>query len=589
MGADAWFTLIVVVAMLFALTREVLPPAAVVLAATTTLLVTGVIDEEQAFSGFSNAAPLTVAALYVLARGVEKSGLLGPLVGRLLGNPRSVGRLALGRLLLPTAGASAFLNNTPLVGSLIPEVTGWANRHGISPSRLLLPISYAAILGGTLTVIGTSTNLVVSGLLEESGAAPLGIFEITPLGAVVAVVGLTVVIGLAGLLIPARRSADAMLTEGIREFTVQMEVEAGGKLDGLAVADAGLRNLKGVYLAEIQRAAGRVIAPVEPDRILSGDDRLIFVGRSDQIVDLQRMAGLSAGARDQVEAIDSPQHTFFEAVVGPGGSLVGRTLEEVDFRRRYQGVVIAIHRAGHRVRAKLGGERLRTGDTLLVLADRDFRARFREGLDFLLVARLGGPTPSASSKAPLVGAIAATMVILAALEILPILQGALLAGAALLATRVLSFGEARNAIDLDVVLLIAAAFGVGAAIESSGLAGQLANGLVSGLDGLGDVGIIFGIVLSTTLLTELITNNAAAVVIFPIALSVAAETGLDERAIAIAVAITASSSFLTPMGYQTNTMVYGPGGYRFTDYLRLGIPLNLVVITSITAMTLALS
>ncbi|MGB6426340.1 MAG: SLC13 family permease, partial [Solirubrobacterales bacterium] len=210
-------------------------------------------------------------------------------------------------------------------------------------------------------------------------------------------------------------------------------------------------------------------------------------------------------------------------------------------------------------------------------------------LDFLLVARLGGPTPSASSKAPLVGAIAATMVILAALEILPILQGALLAGAALLATRVLSFGEARNAIDLDVVLLIAAAFGVGAAIESSGLAGQLANGLVSGLDGLGDVGIIFGIVLSTTLLTELITNNAAAVVIFPIALSVAAETGLDERAIAIAVAITASSSFLTPMGYQTNTMVYGPGGYRFTDYLRLGIPLNLVVITSITAMTLALS
>ncbi|MGB2851463.1 MAG: SLC13 family permease [Solirubrobacterales bacterium] len=589
MGVDAWFTLIVVVAMLVALAREVLPPAAVVLAATTTLLVTGVIDEEQAFSGFSNSAPLTVAALYVLARGVEKTGVLGPMIGRLLGNPRVVGRLAMGRLLVPTAGASAFLNNTPLVGSLIPEVTGWANRHGISPSRLLLPISYAAILGGTLTVIGTSTNLVVSGLLEESGAPPLGIFEITPVGAVVAFVGLTVVIGLAGRLIPERRSADELLSEEIREFTVQMEIEAGGKLDGLTIEDAGLRHLEGVYLAEIQRAGGQVIAPVEPDRILLGADRLIFVGRSDQIIDLQRMPGLAAVDRNQVEAIDSPQHTFFEAVVGPGSSLVGQTLEEVDFRRKYQAVVIAIHRAGDRVRAKLGGEQLRVGDTLLVLADREFRSRFREGRDFLLVARLGGPTPSASRKAPLVGAIAATIVILAALDILPILQGALLAAGALIATRVLSFGEARNAINLDVVLLIAAAFGVGAAIESTGLAEQLANGLVGGLDGLGDVGIIFGIVLATTLLTELITNNAAAVVIFPIALSVAVETGLDERAIAIAVAITASSSFLTPMGYQTNTMVYGPGGYRFSDYLRLGIPVNLVVAVAITGMTLALS
>lgn len=588
MSFDAWFTLFTVLAMLFVLTRDVLPAAAVVLAATTTLLVVGVIDEEQAFSGFSNSAPLTVAALYVLARGVEKTGVLGPMISRLLGNPEAVGRGALARLLVPTAGASAFLNNTPLVGSLIPEATAWATRHGISASRLLLPISYAAILGGTLTVIGTSTNLVVSGLLEESGAEPLGIFEITPVGAVVAVCGLTVVIALAGLLVPERRSADAILSGEIREFTVQMEVEAGGSLAGKTVEEAGLRHLEGVYLAEIQRAS-RVIAPVEPDRALRDSDRLIFVGRSDLIVDLQRTPGLVPLDRDQVEAIDSPQHTFFEAVVGSGGDLVGRTLEEVDFRRRYQGAVLAIHRAGDRVRAKLGTERLRTGDTLLVLADREFRTRFREGRDFLLVARIGGPTPSASRKAPLVGLIAATVVTLAALDVLPILQAALLAAAALIATKVLSFGEARNAIDLDVVLLIAASFGVGAAIESTGLAADIATTLTGALGGLGDAGIVFGIVLATTVLTEVITNNAAAVVIFPIALSVAAETGLDERAIAIAIAVTASSSFLTPMGYQTNTMVYGPGGYRFTDYLRLGVPVNLVVAVAITAMTVALA
>jgi len=587
-GADAWFTLIVVVAMLIVLSRDRLPPAAVVLGATTTLLVTGVIDEEQAFSGFSNPAPLTVAALYVLARGVEKTGVLGPMVSRLLGNPREVGRVALGRLLVPTAGASAFMNNTPLVGTLIPEVTAWANRHGIAPSKLLLPISYAAILGGTLTVIGTSTNLVVSGLLEESGAEPLGIFEITPVGAVVVAVGLAVVIGLAGLLVPDRRGADALVSDEIREFTVQMEVEPEGRLAEATVGDAGLRNLEGVYLAEIQRS-GRIISPVDPDRMLVGGDRLVFVGRADLVIDLQRMPGLVTVDRDQVEAIDSPQHTFFEAVVGPSGDLVGNTLEQVDFRRRYQGVVIAIHRAGERVRAKLGAERLRSGDTLLVLADRDFRNRFREGRDFLLVARLGGPSPSATRKAPLVGAIAASVVILAALDVLPILQGALLAAGALIATRVLSFGEARNAVDLEVVLLIAAAFGVGAAIESTGLATRVADTLVGSLGGLGDVGVVFAIVVATTLLTEVITNNAAAVVILPVALSVAADTGLDERTVAIAIAVTASSSFLTPMGYQTNTMVYGPGGYRFTDYLRLGIPVNAAVAVAITAMTLALS
>jgi di/tricarboxylate transporter len=586
--ADAWFTLFVVLATLVVLSRDVLPPAAVVLGATTTLLVTGVIDEEQAFSGFSNPAPLTVAALYVLARAVEKTGVLGPMVTRLLGSSRTVRRRSLARLLVPTAGASAFLNNTPLVGMLIPEVTTWAGKRGVSVSKLLLPISYAAILGGTLTLIGTSTNLVVSGLLEESGQDPLGIFEITPLGACVAVAGLTILIGLGSRLLPDRRPADALVTGDIREFAVQMEVTDGGQLDGLTVEEGGLRHLEGVYLAEIQRGDD-LITPVNPNRTLRGGDRLVFVGRSDLVVDLQRTPGLTSVEDEHMREIDSPQHTFFETVVGPASPLVGQTLEEADFRIRFQAVVVAIHRAGDRVRAKLGQERLQAGDTLLLLADPDFRRRNREGRDFLLVARIGGPSPSASSKAPLVAAIVVAVILLAALEVLPILQGALVAAAALIGTRVLTFGEARNSIDLDVVVLIAAAFGIGAAMESTGLAGEIANTLVTTFDDLGDVGIIFGIVLATTLLTEVITNNAAAVVIFPIAVAVAAASGLDERAMAIAIAVTASSSFLTPMGYQTNTMVYGPGGYRFTDYLRIGIPINLAVAVTITAFTAAVA
>jgi di/tricarboxylate transporter len=585
---EAWLTLAVVVAMLVALAREVAPPAALVLAATVTLLITGVIDETEAFAGFSNPAPLTVAALYVLARGAEKTGLMGPLVARLLGNRPRVGRGTLARTLFPAAGISAFINNTPLVAMLIPEVTSWCAKRGISPSRLLLPLSYAAILGGTITVIGTSTNLVVSGLLEESGREPFSLFEITPVGGASALVGLALLVGIVPALLPTRRGAEQALTEEMREFVVEMEVEPSGRLEGASVEDAGLRHLAGVHLVEIERG-DRLISPVPPTTLLSGGDRLTFVGQADLVVDLQRTAGLRSAEDKHLLAVESPQHTFFEAVIGASSSLVGRTLIESDFRARFGAAVVAIHRAGSRVRGKLGEVQLRVGDTLLLLADRDFRSRWRESGDFLLVARLGGAPPSATRKAPIVAVTALAVIVLAGFEVLSILQLALLAAAVMIVAQVLTVGEARNAIDLDVIVLIAAAFGVGAAIESTGLAATVAGGLVDLLGPLGELGIVLGVVVATSLLTEVITNNAAAVVIFPIAIAVAAEAGLDPRAMAIAIAVTASSSFLTPLGYQTNTMVYGPGGYRFTDYLRAGIPLNIAVVAVITAMTLAIA
>ena len=574
--------------MFVALAREILPPAAIVLGGTVALLMIGVIDDEEAFAGFSNAAPLTVAALYVLARAAEKTGLLGPLVERLLGHEPRIGRKSLVRLLVPTAGISAFINNTPLVGMLIPEVTSWAARRKASASRLLLPISYAAILGGSVTVIGTSTNLVVSGLLEESGEEPLGLFELTPIGGVSALVGLAVLIGLVPRLLPDRRAVGEDLSEEIREFTLSMEVVPRDRLEGMTVEDAGLRQLEGVYLVEVVRNS-QVIAPVGPRTRLRGDDRLTFAGRVDLVVDLQRMRGLRSTEEEHLSAVESPEHTFYEAVIGPASPLVGRTPAQADFRNRYGAAVLAIHRAGETVPAKLGQVTLRSGDTLLLLASPAFRDRWKEGPDFLLVAQLGGPPPSASRKAPLVGVIALAVIALAAFEVVPILHAALLAAAALIATRVLTVAEARDAVDLDVIILIAAAFGIGAAIETTGLAAELAEVFVDAIGPLGDVGIILAIVVATTLITEVITNNAAAAVLFPIAIAVSESAGLDPRTIAIAIAVTASSSFLTPLGYQTNTMVYGPGGYRFTDYLRAGIPVNICVVMAITAMTWALA
>lgn len=581
MTADAWITAAVLLGTLGLLAISRFPPAGVVLGATVMLLVTGVIDTSQAFSGFANPAPLTVAALYVVARAVQKTGLVSPLTTRVLG--RSAGTTALARMAVPAGAASAFLNNTPLVAMLIPDVAGWARRRNIPASRYLMPLSYAAILGGMVTTIGTSTTLVVSGLLEAQGMEPLGIFEVTKIGLPLAVVGLATLVFISARLVPSRRGAPELAESSSRDFVVSMEVQAGGPLVGRTVADAGLRDLDGVYLVEIERGH-ESITPPNPDVVLQGDDLLTFAGRVDQIVDLQQTRGLHSSEHQHVLEIDSPQHTFFEAVIGRSSVLSGRTLKEARFRSRYQAAVVAIHRDGRRVDAKLGEVRLRPTDTLLVLARPGFAQRWRANTDFLLVAHVGGEPPGATERAPLVGAVVLAVVLVSAFGLLPILQAALLGAGALVVTRVLTYSEARDAIDLDVVVLIAAAFGLGAAMESSGLASEVATGFTDAFAGWGDPGLLLGIVLATVLLTEVVTNNAAAVVVLPVALSIAEPAGLDLRIVAIMVALAASASFLTPIGYQTNTMVYGPGGYRFGDYARAGWPLTVVVVVMLTVL-----
>ena len=576
---EAWLTLAVLVGTLVFLAREVMPPSVTVLSAGVVLLVAGVLTPEQAFSGFSNPAPITVAALFVLARAVDKTGALQPLVAGTLGRGRSA-RGALTRVLFPTAAASAFLNNTPIVAMLVPQVSDWAQRHGLSPSRFLMPISYAAILGGVVTAIGTSTNLVVSGLLEANGLEPLGMFELSRIGLPLAVAGVILLILLAPVLLTERRPARLPIGEEMREFAVSMRVKTGGPLDGVTVEEGGLRHLEGVFLVEIERD-GEIIAPVTPTTVLHGGDRLVFVGRVDLIVDLQATRGLVSSEEPHLSDLDTARHTFFEVVVGPASPLVGKTLREVQFRSRFQAAVIAIHRAGERVRAKLGGVRLRVGDTLVLLSDRDFRERWRERNVFLLVSRLGGTPPTATTHAALVGVVTLAIVLGAAAGVLPILHLSLLGAMGLVLMGVLTPGEARNSVDLDVILVIAGAFGLGAAMEVSGLAATVADLLVRVFGRYGPLGGLLGVVLATVALLNVISNNATAVLMFPVALATAAELGANPRAFAVAVAVTASASFLSPIAYQTNLMVYGPGGYRFGDYARLGAPLTVLVILGV--------
>jgi di/tricarboxylate transporter len=574
---QAWYTLTVVAATVYVLARDLMAPAAAVVGAMIALLVAGVVGPADALQGFGNPAPITVAALYVLARAVDKTGGLQPLVNATLGGAKGR-RWPLVRLLTPTALASGFLNNTPIVAMLSPQVTEWAERRGLSPSRFLMPLSFATILGGVVTVIGTSTNLVVSGLMEQDGLGAMGMFEISRLGLPVAAAGLALVVLLAPLVLPDRRQPrQALAGEGAREFVVSMRVVEGGTLDGRAVEEGGLRHLQGVFLVEVERG-NDLIAPVAPTTVLRGGDLLTFVGKADLVLDLQNQRGLASAEAKHVDRFDTHRHTFFEVVIGASSPLAGKTLREAEFRGRYQAAVIAIHRAGQRVTAKLGGVRLKVGDTLLLLTDPEFGTRWRDRQDFLLAARVGGTPPAVARKAWLVGVIGAGVVLLAGSGLLPILQASLVAGILLVVFGVLTAGEARGAIDLDVILVIAASFALGAAIERSGLADILGGQVMLGFAGFGPRGILLGIVLATILLTEMITNNAAAVLVFPIGMAVAERAGLDPRGVALAIAVSASASFLTPIGYQTNTMVYGPGGYRFGDYARLGAPLTVIVI-----------
>ena len=576
---QAWTTLGVTIATLLSLARDWAAPAHTMLGAAITLLLVGVITPEQAFAGFGNPAPFTVAALFVLARATESTGVIQPLMERLLGDGRG-GRLAMTRLLVPSAAASAFLNNTPIVAMLIPQILRWSERVRVSASLYLMPLSFAVVLGGVMTTMGTSTNLVVSGMLAKATGEPLGLFEISPVGIPVALIGIFTLILTSPWLIPARRSPKAQSAATGREFAVSMRVVANGPLVGKTVEQAGLRALEGVYLASIERD-GEQISPVRPDAVLRGGDLLNFAGAASKVVDLHARRGLESAESRHVAHFDSAKHRFLQAVVGANSPLVGRTLKEIAFRDRYQAAVVAIHRAGQELDQKLGDVKLRLGDTLILLADPGFRLRWRDRPDFLMVTSMEGSAPAASKKAWIVGLVMLLVCGVAGLGLLPMLQASLMGVVLLIAFGVLSAGEARAAIDMDTVLVIAASFALGEAMDKSGLARELAQWL-SAVTGGGSVRLtLLGLIVATVVVTEMITNNAAAALLFPIAFASAQQLGVDPRPFAIAVALAASNSFLTPIGYQTNVMVMGPGGYRFTDYLRVGFPLT---ITTVAAM-----
>lgn len=579
MSGEAWFTLAVAVVTIGLLATDRYSSVLVMGGALVTLFVVGVIDEEQAFGGFSNEAPITVAALYVLTGAADATGALEGHITRVLGSGRRQRpRRDLARVCFPSAAMSAFIANTPLVAMLAPRVTNWARRSGNPPSRYLMPLSYAVIFGGCMTLIGTSTNLFVSDLMKDAGQRPVGLFEITPVGVPLAVVGVSLIVLLAPKLLVERGTLVDDLAAHTREFTVEMTVRPGSTIAGRTIAEAHLRNLEGVFLVEAERD-GRTLTPVGPDYRLEADDRLTFAGNLDRLIDLQRNPGLASAEERHFAPSDGQSgRNFYEAVVGANSELVGVTLKDIGFRSRYGAAVVAIHRAGERIDAKLGAVPLRPGDVLLVIGGNDFHERFRDRHDFALIAPLRRMKPVRREHAPVVELAILGLIVTAGTGLLDLLQVALVLAFGLVAFRVISPSEARRAVDFDVIMLMGTSFGLASAVAASGLAKEIANVLVQVSEPLGDLGILAGILITTMVMTELLSNNAAAALMFPIAMATAQQSGLEPRPFAMVILFGATLSFLTPIGYQSNTLVWSMGGYRYGDFARLGAPLTLAVI-----------
>lgn len=600
MGWEAWFVVAVVLAMLVALAKEVAAPDLLVLMALLAIVFVGEIQKAnapspspgekpaalklptatQAIAEFGNVGLVTVGALFVVVAGLVQTGATALLTEPLLGRPKTLLSAQL-RLLIPVTTSSAFLNNTPIVAMFMPVVTDICKRANLSPSKLFLPMAYCATLGGVCTIIGTSTNIVVNDRLPAE--MKFALFDITWVGLPCAIVGVAYLIVFSRRLLPDRRPAIS-LSDDPRQYTVGMIVQDGGPLVGRTVEEAGLRHLPGLFLVEIERD-GEVLPAVGPQAILRGSDHLVFVGIVESVVDLRKTRGLLP-ATDQMFKLDAPtsQRRLIEAVVSGRCPLVGKTIREGRFRSTYNAAVLAVARDGQRIPGKIGDIELQTGDTLLLEAHTDFVAQQRNSNDFYLVSHVENSAPPRHDRAWLALVTLAVMVAIAALgDGKYMLPAALTAAVIMVVTKCCTGAEARESIDLSVLITIAASLGIGKALETSGAADAIAQSLigVAGSNHWVQLGIIYFL---TLVLTELITNNTAAVLMLPLTMSTVQQLGVSYKPFVIAVMVAASCGFATPFGYQTNLMVYGPGGYKFTDYLRIGIPLDLLMMAVCVAI-----
>lgn len=612
MTFDLVATLIVLAIILVGLMQESIGPEMVMLSGLTALVALGVIGIDEALKGFASESVIIIGSLFVIGTGLRSTGALETVSRIMFGKPAPGAKPI--RFFAPIAALSAFMNNTPLVAFFLPVFMQLAKRIRVSPSKLLIPLSYASILGGVCTLVGTSTNLVVAGFLKdlspEWGGGEMTMFELTPVGVPICIVGLIYLVTIGIRWLPDRQDLMEYIETHPREYSIEMMVGASYPFAGRSIRIAGLRDLPGLYLYRIERG-DQTISPVGPDEVLRVGDILCFSGVPANIVDLQKIRGFDPvehrtvpvqpaptvavpGSGTTLPSLDSLEglpaadisvkpaprtgRQLCEVVISSISPLQDQSIKDIDFRTRYNAAIIAVHRSGQKLQQKIGQIVLQAGDTLLIDADETFVRRWKHSPDFILVSGVEDSAPLHHERAWIALTVFAAVVIgMSLASFVDWVDQTLvaMAGAALMVlTRCVRSQEAQRAVEISVLVLVAASLGIGKAMQASHADQWLAEGLISACHGAPPVVVMAVLYVMTVILSELLSNNATAALMAGLAISTSQVLGVSARPMLIAVTIAASCAFATPIGYQTNLMVLNPGGYRFKDYIKVGLPLN---------------
>jgi di/tricarboxylate transporter len=537
------------------------------------LLGLGLVTPQEGISGFSNPATVTVAAMFILSAGLQKTGATAA-VGRLMLRFGKDYFTALVVIMGTVTVISAFVNNTAAVAVFIPLVMIVANRRKIAASRLLIPLSYASQFGGVCTLVGTSTNLLVSSISDQAGYGAFSMFEFARMGLILFVAGVLFFLLLGRWLLPERKAQELAATYQLGEYITEMRVQGNSPLVGRSVLDSRIGENHGVTVLSILGVEEDIWAPLE--QVLKPGHVLLVRGEILELMRLRDSAKLELNVEFELrdETLQTEDLRLVQALVAPGSELIGHTLKDLGFRNRYKALVLAILRRGETLGEKLNSVEFQLGDALLIQAHEAQIRELRHDTDFIVLDEVAGT--ALRHKAPVVLGILIAVIGLAAFGFFPIMVTAILGCLALVLTRCLRLEEAYHAINWQVIFLLAGILPLGIAMQKSGAAGFIAGNAVGMVGGMGPVAVLAVVYLMTSVMTDTMSNNAAAVLLAPIAISTAEQIGVDPRPFLMAITFAASTGFSTPVGYQTNTMIYNPGGYKYTDFLRTGVPLSIL-------------
>lgn len=578
---------IVLVFIIVSLYTELIGPAFTFIIGIVVLGLFNILTPKEIMNGFGNDQVAVILMLLLLGDIIRKTDLIDSLLDRVFQNTKTY-KGFLSRMTFLVGGMSAFMNDTPLVAIMMPYVRNWSKRNHIKPSKLLIPLSYAAILGGSATLIGTSTNLIMNGMVKDPsiipGLQPIGLFAFTVAGLPMIIIGSLYLILFSNRLLPERMDAMSNFSSESREYMVEAEIRPGSNIIGKTIEEAGLRNLPGLFLAEIFRGDVQLPA-VSPSMVLKEGDVLVFAGDTETIAEMiNSNSGLTL---KQVGMYKRKRHTqVVELVISQNATLVNKTVKDSNFRSLFDGAILAIHRNGERIPGKIGNVKLKAGDVLLVLAGDNFTERSRISNEFYLLSRVAEFRKLKWYKNLILFGGAATAIITSALGLIPFFMALLILMILILVLKITTPKELPKSLDYNLAIIIVMAMALGTAMTKTGIADIIAHLIIEVIKPLGAVGLLAGIFVITNLLASYITVKAAAAIIFPISVTAAIQMGLPTMPYVLIVAHGAAANFITPMGFQTNLMVYGPGGYNFRDYMKIGWPLTLMYLI-VSVLTLS--